>query len=364
MQVAPVGVLGAGMISGVGQTWEEGCAAIRCGMNNFQETLFRGGDGERLIGSAVRLTRPWRGILRLAKMAASALAECFEVADEAPERIPVLMCVAESERAGRFEGPQQVLLADVETELGFRLHPHSRVIEQGRVGGAVALLQARRMMTEGRSARVIVAGVDSYLNGATLAHYDAEHRLLTRSNSNGFVPGEAAAALLLGLAAQGGSVPLVLQGLGFGREPAPFGSGKPLRAEGLLRAMRGALEEAGMPLSACDHRIADVNGEQYRFREASLAIMRLLRDRKVLFGLWHTADCIGEVGAAAVPAMFAVLLAGARKDYLPGPSFVGHAGNDDDRRAAFVARATAPQTLALEAAAESSFGSKRRSSLH
>ena len=166
----------------------------------------------------------------------------------------------------------------METELGFRLHPHSRVIEQGRVGGAVALLQARRMMTEGRSARVIVAGVDSYLNGATLAHYDAEHRLLTRSNSNGFVPGEAAAALLLGLAAQGGSAPLVLQGLGFGREPAPFGSGKPLRAEGLLRAMRGALDEAGMPLSACDHRIADVNGEQYRFREVSLAIMRLLRD--------------------------------------------------------------------------------------
>ena len=39
-----------------------------------------------------------------------------------------------------------VLLHDIERELGFRLHPHSRVIEQGRVGGAVALLQARRML--------------------------------------------------------------------------------------------------------------------------------------------------------------------------------------------------------------------------
>jgi 3-oxoacyl-[acyl-carrier-protein] synthase-1 len=104
-----------------------------------------------------------------------------------------------------------------------------------------------------------------------------------------------------------------------------------------------------------------VNGEHYRFKEAALAITRLLRDRKVLFGLWHPADCIGDVGAATLPAMVAMLYFGARKDYLPGPTSLGHLGNDDDKRSAFVAQASAAQMLALEAAAETVFSLKRRS---
>ena len=142
--------------------------------------------------------------------------------------------------------------------------------------------------------------------------------MLRRDNSNGFIPGEAAGAALLAVWQQGTAAPLLLRGLGFEREPAAFGSGKPLRADGLVKAIRGALNEAGIALQQCDHRIADMNGEQYRFKEAALAITRLLRDRKVLFSLWHPADCIGEVGAATLPAMLAMLFAGARKDYLPG----------------------------------------------
>ena len=169
-------------------------------------------------------------------------------------------------------------------------------------------------------------------------------RLLRRDNSNGFIPGEAAGAVLLGPHEEGSPAPLLCRGLGFAREPAPFDSGKPLRADGLVQAIRGALSEAGLTLKDCDHRIADVNGEQYRFKEAALAITRLLRDRKVLFSLWHPVDCIGEVGAASLPAMLAVLFHGARKDYLPGPTFLGHLGNDDDKRAAFIAQATS-QTI-------------------
>jgi 3-oxoacyl-[acyl-carrier-protein] synthase-1 len=183
---------------------------------------------------------------------------------------------------------------------------------------------------------------------------------LTRANSNGFIPGEAAGAVLLGAWREGMTAPLMCKGLGFAREPAPLGSGKPLRADGLVQAIRAALDEAGIRLKDCDHRIADVSGEQYRFKEAALAIMRLLRDRKVLFSLWHPADCIGEVGAATLPVMVAMLFMGAQKDYLPGPVFLGHLGNDDDKRAAFVAQATTPQTLASEVVAEASFSLRRR----
>ena len=345
---------------GVGLTAEESCAAIRCGINNFQETRFIGSDGEWLVGSAVELAEPWRGMTKLAKMAARAIGECFAATQEKPERVPVLLCIAEPERPGRFEGLHHVLLQDIERELEFRLHPHSHVIEQGRVGGAVALLQARRLLAEGRCQQVIVAGVDTFLTGATLAAYDQSDRLLRKDNSNGFIPGEAAGAALLSTWSEGMQAPLLVRGLGFAREPAPLGSGKPLRADGLTQAIRAALDEAEVAMKDCDHRIADVNGEQYRFKEAALAIGRLLRDRKVLFSLWHTADCIGEVGAATVPAILAILTVGAQKDYLPARNFIAHLGNDDEKRAAFVSQACSAQTLALEIAPEAAYTLRRR----
>ena len=153
--------------------------------------------------------------------------------------------------------------------------------------------------------------------------------------------------------------PLLLRGFGFAREPAPLGSGKPLRADGLVQAITAALSDADVALADCDHRIADMNGEQHRFKEAGLAITRLLRDRKDLFSLWHPADRIGEVGTATMPAMLAMLYFGACKDYLPGPMFLGHLGNDDDKRAAWVTQALTTQSLSMEFAAESDFRKRR-----
>lgn len=362
MATPPLAVLGVGLVSGVGLNAEQSCAAIRCGINNFQETRFIGRDGEWLVGSAVELEQPWRGITKLATMASRAIAECFEAgAGGKPEGTPVLICLAEPERPGRPQGLGHVILQDVERELDMRLHPHSRVIELGRVGAVVALLQARRMLAEARYTHVIVAAADSFLGAATLAAYNSDDRLLTKSNPNGFIPGEAAGAVLLGSWDEDMPARLLVRGLGFEREKAPFGSGRPSRADGLVRAVRGALAEAGLALKDCNLRIADMNGEQHRFKETALAVTRLLRDRKPLFPLWHLADCTGEVGAATLPAMLALLFMGARKDFLPGQTVLGHLGNDDDRRAAFVAQATSAQTLSWEMAAEADYRVKRRS---
>jgi 3-oxoacyl-[acyl-carrier-protein] synthase I len=334
---------------------------MRCGINNFRETRFVASNGLWQVGSTTELEQPWRGLDKLAKMVARAIEECFAAATgEAPERIPVLICVAEPERPGRFPGIAGVILQLVADELGMRLHPHSRVFDQGRVGGAVAVLQARRMLAQGQHGRMIVAGVDSFLTASSIEAFNREDRLLTQGAPNGFIPGEAAGAVLL---AQGDHVPptLLLRGLGFAREPAPFGSGEPLRADGLVLAIRAAMNEAGAALCDCDFRITDANGEQSRFKEAALAVTRLLRDRKMMFPLWHPADCLGEIGAATLPAMLAVLFWGARKGYLPGATCLAHLSNDDEKRAALLAQAIPEQPLALEAAAETTFSTKRRS---
>ncbi len=342
--VPPVAIVAAGMMTGVGLTWASSCAAIRCAIDNFQETRFMGAGGEWIVGSEVPLGQPYRGLAKLAKLAAGPLRECLEaVPGVSPERIPLFLCIAEQERPGRLNGLEDELLADVEAELGVKFDPErSGLIARGRVGGVHAVQHTRKLLHSGADApsHVLIAGVDSYLVGPTLTALAETDRLLSAANSDGFVPGEAGAAMLLTRSEYAGDASLSCLGIGFGSEEATILSeDKPLRADGLAAAIRAALDEAGLTMGAVDYRLSDVNGEQYGFKEAALAMTRLLRDRKEEFDIWHPADCIGEVGAAALPCMIGVELAAVRKRYAPGRLALHHLGADGVRRGALLVAA-------------------------
>jgi 3-oxoacyl-[acyl-carrier-protein] synthase I len=331
-------ILAVGMVTGVGLSAAASCAAIRCGLNDFNETAFIDTSGDRIIASEVLLDEPWRGTTRLAKMAAAAIRECLDASPDGrpvPSDIPLVLVVAEEDRPGRLSGLGGPLLLAIEGELGLKFHPDSAVIPQGRVGGAVGLVRAHKLMIERHHAHVVLCGVDSYLTAPTLAGFERQFRLLTAENSDGFVAGEGSAAVLLGNAT-GAAVRLTCRGFGFAREAATISSGQPLRGDGMLAATRSALASAGITLEGVDAQICDVSGEQYRFKEIALATGRLRRDHRGEFEIWHPADCIGEVGAAALPAMLGVLWFGACKKYLPGPTFLALLSNDDDKRAALV----------------------------
>ena len=199
MTVPPVAILGCGMMTGVGLTAEASCAAIRCGIDNFRETRFLASGGEWIVGSEVPLEEPWRGIPKLARLLAGPLRECLDLIPDVPsESIPVMLCVAEEDRPGRLEGLGNPLFFEACELLCVRFHDKSRVIAQGRVGGAVALHHASRMIHEQGFRHVMVVGVDSYLVGPTLRAYLERDRILTPDNSDGFIPGEAGGALLVG----------------------------------------------------------------------------------------------------------------------------------------------------------------------
>ena len=129
---------------------------------------------------------------------------------------------------------------------------------------------------------------------------------------------------------------MAITGIGFGKEPAPILSEEPLRADGLVRAVKMALASAGIDMGDIDFRISDVNGEQYGFKEATLALSRILRKRKESFDIWHPAECVGEVGAAVVPIVLGVAWAAFRKKYSPGNNLLCHFGNDDGDRGAMI----------------------------
>jgi 3-oxoacyl-[acyl-carrier-protein] synthase-1 len=331
----PIAIKATGMITGVGLNAPASCAAIRCAIDCFAETRFMV-QGEWLIGSEVPLTPPSRGREKMLRMALAAVGECLAGASGLPvDRVPLLLCLAEADRPGRFDGLDATLIADVERMLGVKFHPASAVLTEGRVGGAKAVVQARKLLDQGCAA-VIVAGADTFLVASTLASYEEKGRLLTAENSNGFIPGEAAGAVLFVDAEKDPDADFVCLGVGFGQEKATIESEEPLRGDGLMQAFKAVFADSGKPLSELDYRITDANGEQYWFKEAALALDRCLRNRIELFDIWHPADCIGEVGAAIGPCIFAVADAAARKGYAAGRGPLCHFGSDGEDRAALI----------------------------
>lgn len=327
----------AGMVTGVGLDAPSSCAAIRVGITGFVDTRFRFA-GEWLQGCPVPLEQPWRGVEKLRRMVVAAIAECLAAAGAgSPADHPLLVCVAEAARPGRLEGLDAGLLHGIAADLGVALHPESRLFAGGRIAGVRALHHARGLVAAG-AAGCIVAGVDSLLVAETLAAFDAGRRLLTAANSDGFVPGEAAAAALVGPVRRLDEPQLLCLGLGFGDEPAPRDSESPLRADGLVQAIREAFADARCGYGEVDFRLTDLNGASYGFKEAALAMARTLRERKESFDVWHPADCLGEVGAAVVPVLLGVMLAATAKGYAPGAGALCHVAGDDGERAAFVLR--------------------------
>ena len=333
MKTGAMAILKTGLVTSVGLTATSSCAAIRAKLTNPSETRFIDSRGEWIMAHQVMLDQPWRGLVKLAQMAAMAIEEAMvEVPKAEWVHIPLLLCVAEADRPGRLEGLDDRLFKDIQAELGARFAPQSAMVAHGRIGVAVALAQARTLLAGGR-ARVLVAATDSLLTWPTLSHYEREDRLLTARNSNGFMPGEGAGALLVG-AGEGQAGELVCTGIGFGSEAAHLDSGEPLRAEGLSIAIKAALADAGCAMHDMDFRITDNSGEQYYFKEGALALSRTLRQLKAEFDIWHPAECTGEAGAVSGIAVVATAREACSKDYSKGPNVLAHWSNDAGQRAA------------------------------
>lgn len=337
MSNSPITIQNVGLVTSIGLSTAATCAALRASITNPTETRFMDSDGNWILAHQVELDKPWRGRTKLVKMAALAITESIEhLPIKAREGLPLLLCVAERERPGRAEGLDDLIFSEVQAELGIKFHPkYSAVIPMGRPAAFLALATARKLIHEDGLRHVLIAATDSLVSWQTLMAYGGQGRLLAETNSNGFMPGEGAGALLVGKSKQQLDE-LVCLGIGNGIEPTPVMSIEPFRAVGLTTAIKHALSDAGCEMHDLDFRITDISGEQYFFKEAALALTRTLRKRKDEFDLWHPAEGIGEAGATVGPMMIANALIACQKSYAKGERILLHSGSDGDLRVAAI----------------------------
>lgn len=333
--MAALHVHGVGLACPVGLTATSACAAIRARVDQRFEMDYLDNAGEPIVGSfSERLgwerTRRQRWLVLLA-YALGDLGRTHGM--ELLGQVPILLA-APFDTQGTVPAPAE-LARSLGKLLAMPFDPRQiRVLTRGSLGGLWAIGEVREWLRKQGEQRVVVAGADSFIEARILARLARERRLLTSDNADGFIPGEAAACILLGMSGRDSLA--AITGLGFGEEPGRLDNDIPLRGEGIATAARQALAEAGLGLHDMHFRLSDATGEAYWFKEQVLVVSKLLRQNMDAFPLWLSASILGHVGCAAALVNIIMAIRAWERGYAPGPRAIVFGSNDVGERAALV----------------------------
>ncbi len=318
-------------------------AAMRCGYDGFHRLQFNQPYSDQAqVGAAI--DSALTGLPRLSHMLEEAIKEAITPLPTDLDNIPVLLCLPEKALPNFFNNDStiQELVNEVCSKLNLdALHPRLLAFWRHRCGFISALMQAQDLIHRQRLEFVLVVGLDSLLYQTLLAYYGGDLdgdgcRLLCDSNTNGFIPGEAATAVLLCNPGKKESEVLIL-GVGEGEEIAVINDeDHVLKGDGLAHAINNASEDSGIAIHKTAFRVASVSGEDYFFNEATLAQKKTLKQKVSEHRLWHPADSIGEVGAAVGGAMVVMVYYAFVNGYAPGNTALCHISNDNQQRGAFI----------------------------
>jgi 3-oxoacyl-[acyl-carrier-protein] synthase-1 len=221
-------------------------------------------------------------------------------------------------------------------DLNFEISEHSALSACGITGFFQMIERAGRLLARRAVDTCIVVAVDSFLNSSALHWLRDQGRLKTELNSDGMIPGEAAAAVCLMRGEDAQNPMLEVMGLGFGVEESAGNEGKPNVAIGLADAIRAALSNADVVLPDVAFRVGGMTGERRAFMEASTALARVQRVHRDGFELWVPAEMLGDVGAALSACMLVVTAVAFAKGYAPGDIALLHVSSRSHHRAACV----------------------------
>lgn len=331
----PLVIHAAGMCCAVGYHLAAASCALRAGIDHFRESPFIDQVGKSLLAAQLDLEDLW-GPQRLAQIVNMAVADCTGAGNVVDPASTVLILVAAERGRPHTDGDNfKQLYQECQALFASPFHAGSAVFPQGRAGIGDALWHAQTQLQHESVERVLLVGADSLLDAATIEHFLSEERLLCTDNASGFIPGEGAAAVLLGVA-NPSDTGLHINGVGTALEEAKPDGEIPNRAIGLTAAMRQALALAELPPNALDFRANDQNGETFFAKEAANAYARLMGEDGTGLPTVQVADCVGETGGAAPTLTLAFLSELMSRDDAPGTRALLHFASDEGQRAALI----------------------------
>lgn len=314
-------IVAVGMVSSVGGSALECHASVRAGIARAGVTAVIGRDGAPLrmalvppsslveaplVDAALRSARR-RRVLRLAS---TALVEASEAAGGAP--MPLLAVTSEREATGAS------LLDDLAALHGGRFaRDASAHLPAGAAGVFAALREAADRIARGAARAVMIVGADSMLDLARLDALQRARRVLTEAASDAFVPGEGAAALVVGPA--GAPALATVAGVGAAGDAFHVEGDEALTGRGLTEAVRAATEGAARPVLDV---WAGLNGESWSAKEWGLAARRNHAALSPDASVHHPVESFGDPGAALGAMQIALAALALHRSVTAGPSLV------------------------------------------
>jgi 3-oxoacyl-[acyl-carrier-protein] synthase-1 len=321
--VSAADIVAAAARTAVGASAEQSAAAFRARLSRF--TLRRHRGDEVAVATASGVPAALAGPARVAWLlgdVVGALAAQMDALGVDPRHTALYAAVPQV--AG------WAIAAMVAEANAARPFAEAHALAGGHAIGLAAVAEAAALLAAGRARWAVVAAADSYIDAARLDALDG--RLKRPGSADGFVPGEAAAALLL--ARDGGGRGARVSAIGLGEEPAPVSADRHSTGRGLGAALRGALGSPGAGAEPARWVLSDLNGESYRSFEWALVRARMAERFDAQLCLHHPADCGGDVGAATGPLLLATAATRLRRGLAPAPEAIAWCGSDDGPRAA------------------------------
>lgn len=307
-------IAGIGMVTPLGADAPMTAALVRAGASAYKESDFLLDDDEpvrlarvpqELLDSSLdassiegTITLRQARLLQLAKLALT------QLAPRLPKDIKLPLFLAGPEQLVEGDRPiDQAFLKNLAQQSGVALDLEtSRVISTGRAGSIAAVDLAFRLFAGSDERFALVGGVDTYYDAGILEHLLQNERLLVGKNTDGFIPGEGAAFLLLTrqpVSLPGATQQVSLSEPGLASEPGHRGSPQPYRGDGLAQACSVALAQAAAPKV---HTLySSMNGEHLFIKEHGVAMIRNSEYLSEHLKVEHPADCFGDLGAAFGP---------------------------------------------------------------
>lgn len=216
--------------------------------------------------------------------------------------------------------------------------------EVGHAGGHLALDAAIKSCARQSFDACVVAGADSYLAPETLEWIEECEQLHgggPLNNAWGFIPGEAASAIVVATEAFTRRLRIDAFGdvmsVGLGHETKLIKTDAVCIGEGLTQAFRTALQ-ALAPNEEIHNVFCDLNGETYRADEYGFTALRTKDRFRAVSDFVAPADCWGDIGAAGGPLHMALAAICHRKRYGKGPLSMVSASSESGERGAAVIR--------------------------
>lgn len=347
-------VVGVGMLTAVGVTAAETSASVRAGTMRFAETELHDKSFEPFTLATVPedclalMADPLEGEgmtareRRLLRLAAPALRESLAPLAPFGLTAPVPLCLAlpELETTKPIDRPQFLRRLAIQTD-GLVHAQSSDASHTGRAGGVIAVGQGVLAIQQGISEFVVAGGIDSFRDLYVLGTLDAEQRVKSTVNLDGFVPGEGAAFLLLTSARSAtsrGLAPLAcLSPVAVGFEEGHLYAQESYRGDGLAKTLQ-RLTAMGTLVAPASEVYSSMNGESHWAKEWGVSHLRNRDAFLPVHRMHHPADSLGDTGAACGPLMIGLAAMGIRGSYRRSPAVV-YGSSDRGQRAALVVSA-------------------------